>query len=272
MRHDASTTAVVIVNYRTKELTRDAALSVLSEEGVGEVVIVDNASADGSVDFLERELADGRVRVVASSENLGFGRGVNLGAGHCHAPLLLVLNSDARLVAGSLRPMVEALLESESVAVVAPVVLDAATGEPQAVAYGVFPTVKAILRRTNVHPPDTLSPDWVSGVAMLMRRRDFEAVGGFDPDFEMYLEDVDLCRRLRAQGKQIRRETAAQVVHAGGKSWTSTTAAFDQAQKSRLVYSRKAGFSVLHRVLLHAIRVLHLLRPGRLRVALRWRG
>jgi len=263
--------SIVIVNYKTKELTLEAATSVLQETGVREVVIVDNASHDGSAAFLRRKLTDPRVQVVSSTQNIGFGRGVNLGVQYCTAPLLLVLNSDAILVPGSLTSLARTLVASESIAVVAPAVYAAETGELQRVAYGVFPTIRSIVRRANLNPPDTLFPDWVSGVAMLMRRADFQSIGGFDPDFHMYLEDVDLCRRFRQEGKEIRRDLAAAVIHAGAKSWSSNSAAFHEAQKSRVLYFRKAGSGLPTRVLIRAIRLGHLLRLRRPGAAHPWR-
>ncbi len=258
---DAVRVAAVIVNYRTKELTAEAARSVANEPGVEEIVIVDNDSRDGSVDYLRTHLTDPRAGVVPSPSNVGFGQGVNLGARQCTAPLVLILNSDAVLLPGSLAALTRTLLADETVAIVAPAVYEAETGDLQAGAHGVFPNLKAILLRTNRRPPETLWPDWVSGVAFLLRRRDFEEVGGFDPEFRMYLEDVDLCRRFRAAGRTIRRELAAGVVHVGNRSWTaeSFTVALDQALRGRAAFYRKAGYSVAERMALDVIRRGHML-------------
>lgn len=260
-RVDAVEAAAVIVNYRTKELSAEAARSVASEPAITEIVVVDNASGDGSVEYLRRELDDPRVQVVASETNLGFGQGVNLGARHCTAPLLLFLNSDAVLVPGSLATLARTLLEDESVAIVAPAVYDAATGNLQAGAHGVFPSLRTILLRTNRRPPETLSPDWVSGVALLLRRQDFEEIGGFDPEFHMYLEDVELCHRFRAAGRTIRRELAAGVVHAGNRSWSegSFTVALDHALRGRAAFCRKAGYPIAECMAMEAIRFGHML-------------
>ncbi|MEA2716233.1 MAG: hypothetical protein QOI99_550 [Actinomycetota bacterium] len=251
--------AVVIVNFRTAELTLEAVRSVTPEPGVAEIVVVDNDSGDGSADVLRSGLAEEpRARLVESASNLGFGRGLNLGIGQCTSPLLLLLNSDATLVTGSLEPLRRALLTDASIGIVAPAVYTGDGEELQAGAHGVFPTLAAVARRTNHHPPETLWPDWVSGVAMLLRRADFEAVGGFDPDFEMYLEDVDLCRRMRAAGKRVRREMGAAVVHLGGRSWRTYEAQSDQAQRSRVLYYRKAGYAGQARMVVGAIRLTHL--------------
>ncbi|MFN2606526.1 MAG: glycosyltransferase family 2 protein [Acidimicrobiales bacterium] len=266
---DPADVAVVIVNFRTPTLTLAAVRSVAAEPEIAEIVVVDNASGDGSADLLRSHLAaEPRARLVASPANVGFGRGLNLGAASCRAPLLLVLNSDAALVAGSLAPLRRALMDDESVGIVAPAVYTGDGRELQAAAHGVFPTLGAIARRTNHNPPETLWPDWVSGVAMLVRRGDFEAVGGFDPDFSMYLEDVDLCRRVRAAGKSVRRELAAGVTHLGGQSWQAADPPFDEAQRSRVVYYRKAGYPAVARLAVRAIRLAHLAvarlrrRPG----------
>jgi len=251
--------AVVIVNFRTAALTLDAVRSVAAEPEVAEIVVVDNDSGDGSADLLRSSLrAETKARVVESSANVGFGRGLNLGARHCTSPLLFLLNSDAALTAGSLRPLRRALLADASIGIVAPAVYTGDGQEFQGGAHGVFPTLGAIARRTNHRPPDTLWPDWVSGVAMLLRRADFEALGGFDPDFTMYLEDVDLCLRLRGAGKRVRREVAAAVTHLGGRSWRTYDAQSDQAQRSRVLYYRKAGYPGRARLAVGAIRVAHL--------------
>jgi len=259
--------AVVIVNHRTPALTLAAVGSVASEPEVAEIVVVDNASGDGSALQLRAGLAgEPRARVVESASNVGFGRGVDVGVGLVGAPLLLVLNSDAALVPGSLARLRRVLVDDESVGVVAPAVYSGEVRDLQAAAYGVFPTLKDIVLRTNHNPPETLWPDWVSGVAMLMRRADYVAVGGFDPDFEMYLEDVDLCRRMRGAGKLVRRELAAGVVHLGGRSRRSYDVAFDQAQRSRVLYFRKAGHPAPERLAVSAIRLVHMaLGKARLR-------
>jgi len=264
-----SATAVVIVNYRTMHLTARAVSSVITEPEVREVVVVDNASGDGSAEFLRGELTDPRARVVAAPRNLGFGQGVNLGADLCTAPLLFLLNSDATVVPGALAVLAGTLLAEASTGVVAPAIYGSDGTNLQPGAHGVFPTLGTILRRTNSRPPETLTPDWVSGVAMLLRRSDFESLGGFDTEFEMYLEDVDLCRRLRLMGKHVQRQLDAGVVHVGNQSWESYDRALKTAHRSRGAYFRKAGLSTGQRLAIEGIRLLRLgLQRTRLRRSL----
>lgn len=261
-------TAAVIVNYRTKELTADAIGSVLAEPEVGEVVVVDNASGDGSVEFLRAHFRDRRVRVVESDTNRGFGPGVNAGVALCEAPLLLVLNSDAALRPGSLGLLAKALLADPTVGVVAPAVLEP-DGHLQAGAYGRLPKRRDIVLSNGWVSPradrvrDGATPGWVSGVAMLLRRADFVAVGGFDERFSMYLEDVDLCRRLRDAGKSVHREPSAAVVHQGGRSWGSRGEQTGRFHESKLRYFENLGVSRLELGLIRLTGKLRtrLLRP-----------
>lgn len=251
--------AVVIVNFRTKELTADAVGSVLAEPMVREVVVVDNHSGDGSVSFLRSAIADGRVRVVDAPANDGFGRGVNLGVSQSTAPFVFLLNSDAVVRPGALAALRAALEADPGIGVVAPAVYlaDGRTLQPDA--HGPLPAPRAVLR---TNPADGAAsrageraPGWVSGVAMMLRREDFDALGGFDRDFTMYLEDVDLCRRIRAAGRRVAREPAAAVVHLGGRSTSARGARLRQFHHSKAVYLRKAGAGPLQRSLAALLRV-----------------
>lgn len=236
-------TAVIIVNYRTKELTENAVLSVLAEVDVTEVIVVDNASGDDSARHLRSTLRDERVRVVEATTNGGFGAGANLGVDACRSSLVLILNSDATLHPGSLGVLVTALLADDAVGLIAPAVLRAEDALPQPAAFGRLP------RRWEIQLPGVFRRrvgkggpvEWVTGVAMLLRTSDFRSVGGFDEDFKMYFEDLDLCRRIRARGQVVQCVAAAQVTHMGGKSWQSSREQAHRYHVSRAIYARKLG-------------------------------
>lgn len=262
-------TSVVIVNYRTTDLTRAAVTSALAEPEVHEAVVVDNASGDGGAGRLRELFAhDRRVRVVESEWNRGFGQGVNLGAAECRQPLLLILNSDATLVAGSLSHLATALTADGTVGLVAPAVYQSDGRSLQPGAYGRLPARRDIVSsarwvsRASDAGADPTSPGWVSGVAMLLRRDDFLAVGGFDDAFAMYLEDVDLCRRLAERGQSVRREPAAAVVHYGGRSWRSRREQTRRFHQSKLRYFETLGAT---RIELWCVRIVGILRTATVR-------
>jgi N-acetylglucosaminyl-diphospho-decaprenol L-rhamnosyltransferase len=244
--------SAIIVNYRTKELTAQAAQSCLLEPEIEEVVVVDNQSGDDSVEWLRSEFAGQPVSVIASSENRGFGAANNLGAEQATGEHLFLLNSDAWCLPGCARLLLSRLDEA-GVGIVAPETLEDDERTVQPRNYGAFPSLRSILLRSSP-AVDPASPDWVSGVAMMMRREDFLRIGGFDERFFMYLEDVDLCRHFRAEGYRIVREPEAKIVHLGGKSSRSKVSQKKQYYASQDLYLEKAGFSLLSRSLIRTLR------------------
>ena len=246
--------SVVVVNYRTPELTAAAVRSAVSEAEVVEVLVVDNASDADSTDELRRALDGSSARIIDAGANLGFGRAVNLAVPLAAGELILVLNSDATLLAGAILALARALRDNDTVGITAPAVYDQDGVHHQSGAYGRFPRPVGLTHWLRPQAPDDLEPDWVSGVAMMLRKQDFLDIGGFDDEFEMYLEDIDLCRRFRDRGKRVRRVPAAGVVHLGGRSWSSTVDKREQYQRSKMVYFRKRGASVTTMAVLDVVR------------------
>jgi N-acetylglucosaminyl-diphospho-decaprenol L-rhamnosyltransferase len=167
---------------------------------------------------------------------------VNLGASNTSAPLVLFLNSDAALRTGAIRRLVADLDGDERLGMVAPLVLGPDGRSPQIDAFGAFPSWRVMVTRANRRPTGGADPDWVSGVAILARRRALDDVGWFDPGFSMYLEDVDLCRRVREKGWAIRRDTRVAVVHLGGASRRSNRDQDASYHRSLVRYMRRAGY------------------------------
>ena len=213
------TVSVVIVNYRTAELTKDAVLSALAEPEATEVIVVDNASRDGSLEDLVRTFAsEGRVQFVSAHENVGFGRANNRGVARATQPYVFLLNSDATFIQGCLGVLIAHWSALPTPGVLAPAVYRGESDELQRDAQGVFPTVWRMMTLATKRHEHSLAPDWVSGCAMLLRRDDFLEVGGFDDDFFMYFEDVLLCWRLRQTGRLAYRCVDGGVRHVGSAS------------------------------------------------------
>lgn len=220
----ASGVDVVIVNFNAADHLDDCLRSVLGAVGVDSVTVVDNASSDRSAAIVAGHTG---ARWLPTGSNLGFGRAANRGVAAGSAPFALVLNPDATLLPGAVEVLVRSLERPPACGAVGPRVenLDgsvypSARSFPNfvdAIGHGFVGLVKPDNRwsRRYLGGGDV---DWVSGTAMLVRRDAFEAVGGFDEDYFMYVEDVDLCWRLRAAGWDVRYEPAAGVVHAIGGS------------------------------------------------------
>ncbi|TVP63301.1 MAG: glycosyltransferase family 2 protein [Nitriliruptor sp.] len=226
--------AVVFVTHDT----RDEVLAALDAVAADperptdlEVVVVDAGSRDGTVAAV-RARADG-TRVLALV-NTGFGRGANAGVRATSARFVLVANADVRVHPGALHRLAAALAAADDVAGVGPQVrypsgalqasarrdLDASTVLGHAALGRLWPenpwTRRYHARDLPSDVPREVS--WLSGCALLLRREAIESVGGFDPGYFLYVEDVDLGDRLRAAGWRLRYEPAAVVEHRVGAS------------------------------------------------------
>jgi N-acetylglucosaminyl-diphospho-decaprenol L-rhamnosyltransferase len=230
--HTAADVAVVVVSYNSADDLRTCIPSVTTQ-GVGAVVVVDNDSSDDSL-AVARALG---AAAVASGGNVGYGAAVNVGAATASAsalPLLFVLNPDCVLVDGAVDALVARLDAEPTLGVVGPRV-EYPDGSIQqscrtfpsvgtAAAHGFLGLVwkdNPVSRRYTMADFDHRSfrrVDWVSGAAMLLRRDAFDDVGGFDPGYFMYVEDVDLCWRLREAGWATGFDPAGTVRHTQGTS------------------------------------------------------
>ena len=218
---------VVVVNHNAaKDL--GACMASLVAEPVGRIVVVDNDSHDSSRTLIgEWSRAHPNIVWLPTGCNLGFGGGANRGFAATTRSLVLLLNPDAVVVPGAVASMSAAMEDDPGLGAVGPQVtnLDGAR-YPSARAFPNMVDAMAHGALGLIHPgnrwsaryrnPDVV--DWVSGTAMLLRRTALEQVGGFDESFFMYVEDVDLCWRLRLSGWCVGYVPKALVRHRIGGS------------------------------------------------------
>jgi N-acetylglucosaminyl-diphospho-decaprenol L-rhamnosyltransferase len=224
--------SAVIVSYNSADYLPDC-LRSLRSEGVDDIVVVDNASSDGSVEVVRA--ADPAVSVVETGANLGFGSAANRGVAATAGEYVLILNPDTVVEPGTAKALSEALDRDPGLAVVGPrmenldgTLYPSVRRFPEmAVAFGhaflglVWPANPATRRYRMLdwdHDRQAADVDWVGGACMLVRRSAFDLIGGFDEAYFMYVEDVDLCWRLGQAGWRIGYEPSARVVHALGGS------------------------------------------------------
>lgn len=198
-----------------------------------EIVVVDNASADGSPEMVAAEFPE--ARLIRHDTNLGFGRGANAGMTAARGAFFLLLNSDALLVDGSLASLAECMEMEPDVGLAGPLIL-LPDGRVQASARR-FPSLGRLLlselwlhrlltraaaaERLLGHYWDHAQPrdaDWLVGACLLVRRDVFERTGGFDARIFMYGEEVEWCRRVRAAGWRISFDPRARVRHLNHRS------------------------------------------------------
>jgi N-acetylglucosaminyl-diphospho-decaprenol L-rhamnosyltransferase len=226
--------AAVIVNYEAGELLVQCVRSVLADQSAGpvELVVVDNASQDASVERLRTAFPD--VRVVRAPRNVGYARAANLGIAATYASVVAVLNADLTVAPGTASALVGRLETDTGIGAIGPRVrnLDgsdypSARNQPSvglAVGHGLFglfwpsnPFTRRY-RQLDADPSRARVVDWLSGSAMWFRRDALDAVGAWDERYFMYMEDLDLCWRLRRDGWRVEYEPAAAVTHVQGAS------------------------------------------------------
>jgi GT2 family glycosyltransferase len=250
--------SALIVSYNTRALLIESIGSVVNEAGV-EVVVVDNASHDGSADTVAEQFPN--VHLIRSGTNLGFAAAVNRAAACARGEHLLVLNPDARLEPGALDALVKCMSTHPRAGLVGPA-LQYPDGSPQAAAFR-FPGLAQIV--LDLYPIDRLMDsrwngriwsarepvqiDHPLGACMLIRRTAWDDVGPLDEGYFMYVEEVDWCRRARQRGWQIWHDPRALAVHHAGQSTRQQADSMHaQLWRSRLRYYQLYSGPVYNRL------------------------
>lgn len=224
--------SVVIINWNTRDLLLRCIRTIDMHKGdvQVEIVVVDNASTDDSVESVRREYPS--ARVLVNDTNVGFARANNQGVVASSAPLALLLNSDAFLTDGALQALLEVMAASPHAALVGAHLRNAdgtfqASHTPFPNLWQEFLILSGIGRLTHgrwypSHAPELNSGaqvvEYVEGACMLVRKDVYRAIGGLDEGFFMYAEEVDLCYRIRAADWQVWYAPRAEVIHLGGGS------------------------------------------------------
>lgn len=237
--------SIIIVSFNARTFLEQCLDSLLQHPPrcTHEIIVVDNASSDGSAAAAESK----GVRVIRSITNRGFAAANNIGIRASHGENLLLLNNDTIVPPGAIDALLEALSQRPEVAVIGPRLVDGhgraelsfgamltplnerrqkrlvhglASGNPEVVRQ-----VEAMTRREQ-------QPDWVSGACLLVRRADAEAVGLLDERYFMYTEDADFCAAIRKRGRGVLFVPTVEVTHFKGRS------AATASEQTRTAYER----------------------------------
>lgn len=227
--------SIIIVNWNSAELLRKclSSISLTSVAGAFEILVIDNASFDGSRELVSREFP--HVMFIQSDENLGFAAGNNLGFDRCRGRYVLFLNPDTEIVGDAIEVMLEVMKSHGEAGVVGPKLINPDLSV-QINCMRAFPTLfnemfdsawtRRILGRFNfagakpvICESDTpVSVEMLPGTCILLRREVFEEAGRFNENYFMYAEDVELNYRVRAVGWKNFYISRAAVIHHGGHS------------------------------------------------------
>jgi N-acetylglucosaminyl-diphospho-decaprenol L-rhamnosyltransferase len=239
------TVSIVIVSFNARaDLERCLdSLQAAPPQASHEVIVVDNASTDGSAAAAARP----GVRVIAHTENVGFAKATNAGIRASCGEFVLLLNSDTIVPPGAIDRLIERLRARSDAAIIGPRLVG---GDGRAElsfgrTLGPFNELRQKSRQRRPAVIEALtrrphSPDWVSGACLLVRRSDADAVGLLDERYFMYIEDVDFGVAMRARGRQVLFTPEVEVVHLRGRSRATSPSATQAAyRRSQIAYYEK---------------------------------
>ncbi len=201
---------------------------VETSKGTADVIVADNCSDDGSVDFLKKNFPE--VRVIQNPENGGFAKGYNQALQQIDAEYYILLNSDIEVTDGWIEPVIELMESDEQIAACQPKILSyhekhkfeyagAAGGFIDKYGYPfcrgrIFQSIEEDKGQYD----DNTEVFWATGACMFIRASYFHNIGGFDNDFFAHMEEIDICWRLKHEGYKIMYCGASKIYHIGGGS------------------------------------------------------
>ncbi len=246
--------ALAVINYNTAGDLEACLLSIREKLGDVPTVVIDNGSSDGSPDMVRRDFP--WAKLVENPGNPGYASACNAGLRATAEPYVFILNSDVEFLEDGLDELLEYVDSHKGVAVAGPRLLNS-DGSRQ-MSCRRFPSMlenavhgflgdiwpgNPLTRSYQMKGLEELEPcevDWVSGAAMLLRRAAIEVVGGFDETYFMYVEDVDLCWRLRQVGFSVCYYPGFQLLHHIGRASGQQSLRMSyQHHRSMFVFFRK---------------------------------
>jgi len=247
--------SIIIVSFNSKEPLKQCLESLLRniDEDM-EIIVVDNASTDGTREMLQ-QIQWPNLNVIFNKTNLGFAKACNQGAKVSKGDYLLFLNPDTIIQVEVVRELSELLDRRTDVGIVGPKILypdgalQLSCGEVPRLHYAIFEAFRLWMvskrlfggyRYMTWDHDEERDVGWVSGACLMIRRKLFDEVGGFDENFFIYDEDADLCLRVKSHGYRVIYYPKTSIVHVGGESSRTVRAyALVKGYQSKIYYFKK---------------------------------
>lgn len=266
--------SIIIINYKTPDLVIDCVKSIkaLTEDISYEIIVVDNASNDDSLQILTREFGE-EIRIIESKTNLGFGKANNLGVENASGKYVFLLNSDTKLINNAIKILYDYITITENVGIVGGNLysVDLRENSSFSLCFDDIITVKkqskwihiikAIIGRqfrqrfysaekkhqyaykdTFNHSNQPMEVGYIFGTDMMLPRGLYDQMHGFDPDFFMYAEEEELSWRIHQAGYKIVNVPDAKIIHLDGGTFKR-----DDSFNSRQFGMRMAGAMIYYK-------------------------
>ncbi len=220
--------AIVILNWNGEVLLERFLPSVVRYSADADIYVADNASTDGSIDFLKNNYPE--IKIIQNTTNGGFARGYNEALEHVAADIFCLLNSDVEVTEGWLKPIIDGFNTIKDVSIIQPKILDLLKKDhfEYAGAGGGFidqlgypfcrGRIFQALEKDKGQYDDTCEIFWATGACMFVKSDVFKSLGGFDSDYFAHQEEVDFCWRAKNQGLKVFYIGNSVVYHLGGST------------------------------------------------------
>ena len=246
--------SIILVHYKTLELTTNVIKSIYkkTKEVIFEIIVVDNASNDGSIEKIERKFKN-KIKIIKNNENIGFGRANNIGVKEAKGKYIFLLNTDTILINNAIKILFEFIEKNKKIAVVGGNLYTKDLKPAHS-----FSRKKLRIRDELINPirikiknilglkredfnytslPEKV--EIITGADMLIRKNIFFKIGGFDKEFFMYHEESELCNRINNLGYEIYSIPEAKIIHLEGKSSIFKEKQFKNSRFGKYLYFYK---------------------------------
>lgn len=226
--------AIIILNWNGKDLLKTFLPSVIQNSKQAEIIIADNGSNDGSIDFISNAFPE--IRIIDNKENLGFTGGYNKALKEVEAEYYIILNSDIEVSENWIKPIIDLMDEDKNIGVCQPKIrsyIDKSSFEYAGASGGFidmlgYPFCRGrifdSLEKDNSQYNNTRECFWASGAALFIRAELFHKFSGFDQEFFAHQEEIDLCWRLKNAGYKVMVCPESVVYHLGGGTLNKSSA------------------------------------------------
>ena len=252
--------STVIVNYNSGPFLKEAVLSAFAEGGAKtEVIVVDNASTDDSISLLDD--LDPKPQIIRNEKNLGFAKGCNIGAALAKGNYVLFLNPDCTLHKGCIKKLVGVLEKTTGAAIAGPMLLNPDGSEQPGGRRDIpspwktfcmllhldalmpdYPRFKNFNHAGRPAPKREIAVDAVSGACMLVRSSALARHGGFDEQYFLHFEDLELCMRMGRSKKLVMFVPGAKCTHTKGQCSVSRPIFVEYHKHNSFVKFMNRGF------------------------------
>jgi GT2 family glycosyltransferase len=235
IEHDHSNISIIIVTFNSEKFIKSCLDSIFTHLPNVEIIVVDNASADNSVNYLRTQEKKSKIKLLCLNDNIGFGAANNHGANLAKGEYLLFLNADTLLVEDPISKTTEFLDHNPNIAVYSCQLRNRDNSVQPTGGYfpnlintfawqfflDDLPVISSFFK--SIHPKSNLYHqcqylDWLTGAFFLINKHDFIKIKGFDEKIFMYTEELELCFRLNKLGKKCFFNPESHIIHYGGGS------------------------------------------------------